>query len=48
MSRVPQHPSIAKLDDLLNVISPFLGPPLEALRAGDVFDRSWKPRDPWG
>ncbi len=47
MSRLTKGASAVSLEELLAVISPFLWPPLEALRVSVAFDRTWKPRGPW-
>jgi predicted nucleotidyltransferase component of viral defense system len=47
-SRMSKGSSAAPLDQLLAIISPFLWPPLEALREGALFERTWKAAGPWG
>ncbi len=46
-SRMSKGASVAPLDELVAVISPFLWPPLEALHSGALFERTWKALGPW-
>ncbi|AKU97924.1 hypothetical protein AKJ09_04588 [Labilithrix luteola] len=47
MSRLSKTAIPKALAEIVGAISPFLWPPLDALRASAAFARSWTARGPW-
>jgi predicted nucleotidyltransferase component of viral defense system len=48
VSKAPLLPKTTTLDEVVQVIAPFVLPPLEAAREGQKFTAIWKPKGPWG